>query len=300
MIKSPFREDKNPTCSFYYSKSGRLYLHDFATEEHIDIFEAVKKLFNLSYTDALRKILLDEDKFVVDDFLSESKEYKIEFVMGDSSHLDYFNRYYIGRELLLKYNVYPAKTVYVNEESVARGTKNNPVFCYLFESGNIKTYKPLTKDKTKKWGGNCNAKDVAGLKQLPKKGQTLFITSSLKDVMVLKVLGYNAISFNGEGYGVSGDTAVVMESVLDKLSKRFEHIIFYMDNDPSGIAFSLKLQNRHSRKIIYNPEHKPKDVSDFVEKYGVYVAKRLIKKMLSKQFKSKGGFLEFVESLNNP
>lgn len=299
LIKSPFRDDKNPTCSFYYSKSNRLYLHDFATEEHIDIFEAVKKLFRINYAEAIKKIISDKDRFEIDEYEESRKENKIEFILADSSHLDYFNRYHITRETLLKYNVYPAKTIYMNEEAIAKGTKTNPIFCYLFPSGNIKTYRPLTKDKSKKWAGNSNAKDIAGLKQLPKKGKILFVTSSLKDVMTLHTLGYNAIAFNGEGYGISGDSAVIMEETLSKLEKRFEYIIFYMDNDAPGINFGTKLHLKYNKKFIYNPATKEKDLSDFVHKEGIFKAKRLIKKLLSKQFKTKGGFLEFVESLNN-
>lgn len=300
LIHSPFRADKNPTCSFYYSKSNRLYLHDFATEEHIDVIEAVKKLFKLSYSEAIKKIVADHEKFRESEELEiEKAKNKIEFTIAGDDYLNYFDRYHISKELLLKYNVYPIRTLYINEEPAGKSTKINPIFGYLFPSGNIKIYRPLTKDKTKKWGGNSNSSDIAGLKQLPKRGRILFITSSMKDVIMLKVLGYNSIAFNGEGYGVSGNSANIMEEALSSLSKRFEHIIFYLDSDNAGINFSEKLRQKYSRKTIYNPINKPKDISDYVEKYGIFKAKRLIKKLLSKQFKSKGGFLEFVESLNN-
>lgn len=299
IIRSPFRQDKNPTCSFYYSKTNRLYLHDFATEEHIDVFEAVKRKLGLTYKQVLDRIIEDKDKFDTEFYVEESKENKLEFVIGDNSLYDYYNRYHISKSTLLRFDVYSAKTIYINEEVVAKSTKTNPIFTYLFPSGNVKVYRPLSKDKSKKWSGNANMRDIAGIKQLPKRGRILFVTSSLKDVMMLYELGYNAIAFNGEGYGVSGDTFEVMKETLSKLDKRFEHVIFYMDNDAPGIAFGTKLHYVHKKKFIYNPEHKPKDLSDYVQKYGVINGKRLIKKLLSKQFKTKSGFLEFVQSLNN-
>lgn len=299
IIRSPFRQDKNPTCSFYYSKTNRLYLHDFATEEHIDVFEAVKRKLGLTYKQVLDRIIEDKDKFDTEFYVEESKENKLEFVIGDNSLYDYYNRYHISKSTLLRFDVYSAKAIYINEEVVAKSTKTNPIFTYLFPSGNVKVYRPLSKDKSKKWSGNANMRDIAGIKQLPKRGRILFVTSSLKDVMMLYELGYNAIAFNGEGYGVSGDTFEVMKETLSKLDKRFEHVIFYMDNDAPGIAFGTKLHYVHKKKFIYNPEHKPKDLSDYVQKYGVINGKRLIKKLLSKQFKTKSGFLEFVQSLNN-
>ena len=47
------------TVSLYKSKSGILYLHDFATNEHINCFEVVMRLFNCNYYKALEIIAKD-------------------------------------------------------------------------------------------------------------------------------------------------------------------------------------------------------------------------------------------------
>ena len=47
LMLSPFRNDHKVTCSFYKSKSDILYLHDFATNEHINCFQIVMKKFNV-------------------------------------------------------------------------------------------------------------------------------------------------------------------------------------------------------------------------------------------------------------
>ena len=299
LIKSPFREDKNPTCSFYYSKLGRLYLHDFATEEHIDCIQCVKLLFNINYSQAIDKIISDREKFSSELNVSlEKKELNIEFILADNTYYEYFKRYQIPINTLIKYDIYPLKSLYINEVLVSKGSRTNPMFGLMFPSGNIKIYRPLSKDKSKKWGGNCNGKDVAGLKQLPKKGQLLLVTSSLKDVVMLNVLGYNAIAFNGEGYGIGDSTSEVVKQTLDNLSKRFTYIVFYLNNDEAGIKFTNKLQSIHNKKAIFNPIHKPKDISDYVQKYGTFKAIRMLKKQLSKQFKVKSGFLEFISTLS--
>lgn len=111
-------------------------------------------------------------------------------------------------------------------------------------------------------------------------------------------MGYNAIAFNGEGYGLGeGQTAKFVTSAINKLEKRFEHIVFYMDNDAPGITYSEKLSKKYNKKYIVNPTGRPKDISDYVRKKSIYNGKRLIKKQLSKIFKVKSGFLEFAESL---
>lgn len=150
LIKSPFREDKKPTCSFYYSKSGRLYLHDFGTGQHIDCFEVVKLKFGISYNEAVKRIIDDQEHFVPNEVLTSSNTRKIEFIIGDYGSFEYYNRFHISNPTLLKYNVYPAKVIYQDEVIIARGSKLNPLFVYLSSSGNIKWYRPLAKDSTKK------------------------------------------------------------------------------------------------------------------------------------------------------
>ena len=298
LIRSPFREDKKPTCSFYYSKSNRLYLHDFATNAHIDCIEAVKLLYRINYSQAIDKILSDRESLFESEKLivGDSKNY--EFIAGSYS-MEYFHKFGITDTTLLKYNVYPIKTLYCNETAVARGSKSNPLFAYCSSSGRIKWYRPLAKDSTKKWGGNTSAGDVWGFEQLPKKGQIVFITSSLKDVMVLHELGYNAICFNGEGYGIgTGDSARIVKDYISRLEKRFEHIIFYMDNDEPGIAFSEKLKQQYRKKYIVNKPNTPKDISDYVKLKSIHNGKRTIKRLLSKLFRVDSSFLDYLDFIN--
>ena len=59
LMLSPFRVDNHNTVSFYKSKSNILYLHDFATNEHINCYQAVMKKFGVNYYEALRIIAED-------------------------------------------------------------------------------------------------------------------------------------------------------------------------------------------------------------------------------------------------
>lgn len=56
---SPFRNDHKVTCAFYKSKSNILYLHDFATNEHINCFQVVMKKYGVNYYEALNIIAKD-------------------------------------------------------------------------------------------------------------------------------------------------------------------------------------------------------------------------------------------------
>jgi hypothetical protein len=288
LIKSPFRKDEKPTCGFYYGKkTGRLYLHDFGNEEHYDAIAVVMKKFNIDYTSAINKVLEDGSKIaMLDSSKKDGAAKELSWIPTDNVH-PYFSRFKIPPEYLPFYGVYAAKAIYADEVLWGRATATNPIFVYTQPSGRIRTYRPLTKKREDKWYGNISAYDVYGLYQLPPSGQTLIITSSLKDVMVLKVLGFNAIAFSGEGYGAGkegSESRRVVAKVLEKLSPRFKHIIFFMDNDDPGLQYNEKLSSIYRLPNIAIPKGYPKDISDCIYRYGTNKARRIMKKLLSKKF----------------
>ncbi len=290
LIRSPFREDKNPTCGFYYSNKGVLMLHDFATDEFFSAIDIVKKLFNKNYYQAIDKIIVDYGKIIavenVESTINKLVKEEVEWFPGDPTWLSYFSKYkVITKELLLKYNVFAAKSVETLDYTLAKGSKTNPLFIYLV-GDRIKWYKPLSKDKSKKWGGTTDANTFFGLMQLPKKGSILFITSSLKDVLVLRGLGFNAIAPNGEAYGISDFNTKAnkeMKRVISSLEKRFNHILFYMNNDEAGLKANIALSKVYRKEFIANPPNKPKDISDYIDKYNYRRTYRMIKKLITKK-----------------
>lgn len=289
LVVSPFRKDNKPTCGFYYGKTGRLYLHDFGTEEHFDCIEIVKRKFNISYPSALDRIITDADNIdLVDAEQFQAKQKDITWVAGE--YHNYFERYKIPPHYLPEYQVFPAKGLYVDQSLYGKATQKNPIFIYLQASGKLRAYRPLHPDSSKKWIGNMDADDVFGLYNLPPKGQILFITSSLKDIMVLKTLGFNAIAFLSEGYGSGKEGSKSREfltKLLKQLKQRFKHIIFFMDNDTAGLSYSTKLSNIYRLPYITLPKKYPKDISDCVFKHGQRKSRRLIKKQLSHIYNGK-------------
>lgn len=146
---NPFRDDTRPTCGYYYGKTGRLYLHDFGTDEHLDCIEIVKRKFKLGYIGALDKIIADREKFDVESIAELNAHAKLEYVIGNKN-FDYFHKLGITEKTLKKYGVSTARALYIEEDLYWRSTEKNPIFIYQFPSGTFKAYRPLSKDSTKK------------------------------------------------------------------------------------------------------------------------------------------------------
>lgn len=58
-IKSPLRKDNKPTCSFYKTRKGDIYFHDFGTGLNVNWLSLVMYKYNCSYKVALKKIAND-------------------------------------------------------------------------------------------------------------------------------------------------------------------------------------------------------------------------------------------------
>ncbi len=124
-----------------------MYLHDFGTGEHFDVFSVVMKLYNISYYQAIKRIIGDKIPLVDKPNINEEKE--LTFVPGNSNY-DYFYKLEIKEKTLKKFNVFTARALYIDEVLTWKSTEKNPIFIYQFESGNYKAYRPLSKDKENK------------------------------------------------------------------------------------------------------------------------------------------------------
>ena len=100
--------------------------------------------------------------------------------------------------------------------------------------------------------------DIQGYKQLPKEGDVLFITKSMKDVMCFYEMGIPAIS-------PSSESTFIPNKVLEQLKKRFKRIIILFDRDPAGIKYSRKMSKQTGLEAMFiHKKFKAKDISDAI------------------------------------
>lgn len=149
----------------------------------------------------------------------------------DKYSLEYWHAYGIDRTVLDRFNVLNVRAFYVDKLLTGRATKDNPIFGYWLPSNNIKIYRPLHPNREKKWYGNTCVNDIFGYNALPEQGKLLIITKSLKDVMVLYTLGFNAVAPQSE-------TTKIPVNVLTELKNRFDYVILFYDNDLPGMQAS--------------------------------------------------------------
>ena len=266
IYNSPFRKDKNPSFGIYYSKrTKQLLFKDHGTGECGNVIKFVS-LFTgkTEYNDILSDIV-DKLNITNNTKLVSSKQYipPTETVIGvvrqefTDVDINYCKQFNISINTLKKFNVNSIKYYLCN--GIVKGTykRENPMYAYKVYN-NFKIYRPLA-DKYTKWRNNLTDYDIQGYEQLPQKGDILFITKSMKDVMCLHEIGYPAVS-------PSSESTFLPKDVLEQLKTRFKRIIILFDRDVAGVKRSRKLSRETGLEAMFiNKKFKAKDVSDAVK-----------------------------------
>ena len=282
IYNSPFRKDTNPSFGIFLSKrTGKLLFKDHGSGVCGDIIKFVREYTGISnYNEVLQEIvkrLKITNKTVLKSTKPiESKETVIGIVRQAFTKIDeqYWGSYHISMPTLEKYNVHSIKYYLCN--GIVKGIykDENPMYAYKVYN-NFKIYRPLG-DKFTKWRNNLTEFDVQGYAQLPKKGNLLIITKSLKDVMVLHEMGYNAVS-------PSSESTFIPDIVLNDLKKRFKNILLCFDRDIAGVSNMRKVSLKTGIKgFLVHKSFKAKDISDAVKTNGFESVHDWLKKLLWK------------------
>lgn len=266
IYNSPFRKDKNPSFGVYYSKRTRqLLFKDHGNGECGNVVKFVSLFTGITnYNDILADIV-KQLKITPSTKLDSSKQYipETETVIGvvrqefTQTDINYWSQFHISKTTLKKFGVDSIKYYLCN--GIVKGIykDDNPMYAYKVFN-NFKIYRPLG-DKYTKWRNNLTEYDIQGYAQLPKKGDLLFITKSMKDVMCLYEMGFNAIS-------PSSESTFIPEDVLEDLKKRFKRIIILFDRDIAGVKYSRKISLKTGLEAMFiHKKYQAKDVSDAVK-----------------------------------
>ena len=289
LFRSPLRRDKQPTCSFYRNKSGTLIFKDFATGQHLNIFDVVQSIFRCDYFESLR-IIANDFGIVRDNTLhknpgkinlnpikikdKEISKIQIEVQEFTDGELKWWGKYGISKDILKRFNVYSCKHVFLNDQLFAKSQQHCPIFGYYGKKyQGLELWRCYFPKRTSfRFITNWPSKKIQGYDQLPKKGKLLVITKSMKDSMCLYSCGITACAPNSENLFIS-------DKVLEDLKSRFKNIVVLYDNDRPGLYNMAKIRREHPElTYVFIPKrYGSKDISDFYKDHGRKETLNLIK-----------------------
>ncbi len=283
---SELYKDNNPSCRIFQSKDTLLYKDFGDGGKTYNVIQYIQEKYKCTFREALtivtndfnlRKIIYPLNKEPTlnlnEHFIFKPKS-KIDIKIKPFNLIDkkYWLDYYIDIKLLEQYDVFACEQVYLykGENTIIFDYKPyNPIYAYRFTNNgvyNYKIYMPLA-DKRYKWLSTSLKEDIEGFDQLDHVGNKIILTKSLKDVMVYRLLGYNAISLQGE-------TNKLDNNLVTNLLKRYDEMIFNYDEDEEGIKCTKKLVEQYGFKHYFIDNYK--DVSDHIKNEGYIKTKLLI------------------------
>lgn len=277
LYTSPLRQDSNPSFGIFYAKpSNKLLFKDFGTGESGDCFKFASLVEGVSSRE-INKVIYDQyvskklPKKSQAKPLAKRKSNVLDIVIDDipltAEGLSYWQRYGISQDTLKKYNVKQIHKFWVNGVEYWRASKDKPMFAYIIFD-KMKIYRPFF--KRMKFYSSCTSADIQGWEQLDYSNDTVYITKSMKDVMLLHELGYSAVAPNGEGHALN-------KKAVEILRKRFKNIVLLYDRDLPGLLATRKIWNQHRDfDFLFMPRGTQKDLSDFYEANGREITEKLL------------------------
>lgn len=303
-ILSPLRNEKNPSFVLFKGNTGEICFNDFLLGKG-DFVKFVQMKFGLTYFEALSRVAVDlgiqgnyickymektntsiikSNQPTKEELLSKVVALKLgknrrEWQLHD---IQFWSQFGISVKTLEYFNVEPISYIHVNG-NIFKADKY--AYCFIEEKDNKETYKfyqPFNTDF--KWINNHDDSVWQGWDKLPKNGDTLIITKSLKDVMSLyEVTGIPAVSLQSENISPK-------RHVFEQLNQRFDMCYLLYDNDFDkeqnwGMIFGTKLAQELGLIDIWIPDRfKSKDFSDLVKNGGVDNAKKILEQHMLMRF----------------
>src|SRR6188508_1685488 len=295
---SPFTSDSNPR--FKVDNDYKLVFKCFSTGKTGDFVSLVRELFlGLTFQEVLNKIVYDVNKLQgVSKGISKSISFKssiqaanlditrrseIQVVLFDNeeplSFLNYWKRFYIDYKLLRLYDVRAAKIVFYKRDREDNTEEPIPIKYYkdtdiiirYLVNSEYKIYKPLTKNKKDKWLSTFSSNCIFGFKQLDYSLDIVIISKSSKDILVWRLLGYNAISLPTEA-------SRLWKEFVDYLRSKFKYIICILDNDKAGVTSMENYKELWGIDYIVLPEGKErcKDLAEIIETESIVYTQSLV------------------------
>lgn len=267
----PHRDDPRPSFKFVNigsMKNPRIIWTDFGLSgaKYRDGIGFVMEYFGISRKAAARKIwnelVRDQNVSIKRPVIKYPLNLPYEYggqPLSDEE-MEYWNRLSIPKKLLEAYRISSLAFMRRAGDLIWKSEKDNPTYLYEFSKKDaFKAYRPLDPNKDKFRGQN-NGSILEGYDQLPRNGEVLFITSSLKDTLTLRNLGFLAINPTSE------NSRRALLGKAKELLQRFEKIYILYDNDRPGIIATKVLAQKTGWIPLFLPQHFTKDPSDLVMK----------------------------------
>jgi len=279
VYESPFRKDLNPSFGIFRAKNNNLLFKDLGSGVSGDAikfakliggFNSTKETIQALYKETTKHLPIRTKKVL--EIKPSTLDIYTNKIPWTKEGLEFWSNFNITLKTLEYFKVHQINKYWVNGIVKGYSTTTSPMFHFeIYDKDKI--YRPYY--TAKRFYTNCTSQYIQGWEQLKFKNDTVFITKSLKDVMYLHQLGYEAIAPNGEGHSIPA-------KVITLLKKSFKYIVVFYDWDKAGVCGTRRILKVNPEfKFIFTNSKEAKDITDYHKKFGITQTKQLLQKKLN-------------------
>lgn len=268
---NPYREDKSPSCKFFYTRKGVLVFNDYALNKQYDCFQIAEErvgekitsteIYNLLANKNRKDLPKPKIKYFCEENAQEKTEIDVKIMPFNEADLTYWAQFNIFLPTLKKYNIRKVERAWINKKLIYIDLDKDPCYRYV-EDDRFKLYRPLSKKYKFR---NNYVKDLEGTSVLPETGNKIVITKALKDVMLFDSIGVRAVCPRSESSLISAES-------MNNLFERFKEVFLWFDQDEVGIYRANILYDKYKEQgliLLNHGAHLGKDTSDIVKNNGI-------------------------------
>ena len=280
---SVLRDDDHKSTSFFVTENGTLLYNDFALSKKYDFVQFVMEKFGVKYYAALELIDAALNSGATGNKVTKNKpsirlkkpkkrQIIINVQAFKKQHIDYWQQFKITPEELKLNDVYAITTFSADDFTIP--LTNELRFAFLIKDydkqGELvyhtKIYTPYSQDY--KWISYCPLNVMFGYVDLPFESDTLFISKSQKERLVVKKLFTDVVSLQSENKGSIDPAKMAI------LKSKYKRIIYFGDNDNPGLTFCDYVKTTYGIETYTFPTKlltklNIKDIGDFVHLWDV-------------------------------
>jgi hypothetical protein len=287
---SKLRRDRNPSCGFYISKAGKIIYNDLGRKDwSFDCFSFVEKLYNLSFSDAIKKIATDfglvtgiqspEVKKVVKQLKDFDKSFKKDTRIHFSTepwnddNLAFWKQYHITKQELEREGIYSIKKLFINDSPISNPNNENRYALTETIKGDMRTKIYAPDSENLRWISNIPLDVPFGMTTL-KPAKFCFVAKAQKDRIILMKFLKSVIASQNESEGA-------MDSVSKSLLFNYQDVYLGWDPDEKGLSEMAALKEKG-----FTPLHLPidqfetegiKDYADLCKEKGLGAVEQFLK-----------------------
>lgn len=289
---SKFRKDKHPSTGFYVSKSGKLIYNDLAHRNNsFDCFAFVSKMYNLDFSDTIKRIAADFGlvsgkpslmaEKAIKSLKNFDKTFKAETIISfekakiTAENFDFWSNYHITKKEFEEDGNYVIKTLFINGYEIPNKEGEPRYALTEMIKGEMRTkiYSPYSSNF--KWVTNIPTEVPFGMNSLNRKSDFCFTAKAKKDRLVLKKFLPNVIAAQSE------QKSAMPPKVIKKLKFNYKKNYIGWDNDETGLEAMDEMGQEGFIPVFlpveWNEQYGLKDYSDLAKEKGLKAVEKFLK-----------------------